>query len=118
MQAPMSTIERLSNAQVSEPEPGVEYLSLDDAGPILDALSSGTARRILNELNRDPATPTAITDRIETSIQNVSYHLSKLEEADLVTVVGTRHSQKGREMKVYAPTIHSVVIGGESTPEE
>jgi predicted transcriptional regulator len=113
----MSTIERLSNAQVSDPDPGVEYLSLDDAGPILDVLSSRTARTILNELHREPATPIAITDRIETSIQNVSYHLSKLEDADLVTVVGTRHSQKGREMKVYAPTIHSLVIGGESAPD-
>jgi DNA-binding transcriptional ArsR family regulator len=79
---------------------------------VLDSLTSETAQSVLVELSRDPATPGDVADRVDTSIQNVSYHLSKLEDAGLVTVVGTRYSSKGREMKVYAPAVRSLVIGG------
>jgi DNA-binding transcriptional ArsR family regulator len=107
----MSTIERLSPDGFSEPEPDVQYLSMSDAGPTIEALGSRTAQSILARLSQDPATATEIADRVGTSLQNVGYHLPRLEEAGLVTVVGTRYSEKGAEMKVYARTVGAIVIG-------
>ena len=114
----MSTIERLSPDGFSEPNPDPEYLSLDDAGPMFEALSSETARSIVGALARDPATATEISDRTGASLQNVGYHLSRLEDAGLVTVVGTRYSRKGLEMNVYAPAVTTLVIGGTTAPDE
>lgn len=108
----MSTLERLNADEFDTPDPEHRCLSLEEAGPVLDSLTSETAQSVLVELSRDPATPGDVADRVDTSIQNVSYHLSKLEDAGLVTVVGTRYSSKGREMKVYAPAVRSLVIGG------
>jgi DNA-binding transcriptional ArsR family regulator len=108
----MSTLERLSPGQCVEPDRDHRTLSLREAGPVLETLSSDTAQSIVAELAEEPATPTDVVDRVGTSIQNVSYHISQLEDAGLVTVVGTRYSEKGSEMKLYATTVTSLVIGG------
>ena len=81
---------------------------------MLDSLTSKTAQSILVELSDEPGTPGEVADRVDTSLQNVGYHLSKLEDAGLVTVVGTRYSSKGREMNVYASAVRSLVIGSPS----
>ncbi|MFC6943058.1 ArsR/SmtB family transcription factor [Salinirubellus sp. GCM10025818] len=114
----MSTIERLSPDGFSEPEPDVRYLPADDAAPIVDALGSRTAQSILAELADGSATPTELADRVGTSVQNVCYHLPKLEEAGLVTVVGTRYSEKGAEMDVYAREVGAIVIGDPSSSDD
>lgn len=108
----MSTIESLSPDRTRDPDPTPAYLSVADAGPMLEALSSDTARSIVLELSGSPATPGEVADRVGSSIQNVSYHLSNLEDAGLVTVVGTRYSEKGYEMQVYARAVSALVIDG------
>ncbi|MDY6817829.1 MAG: helix-turn-helix domain-containing protein [Halobacteriales archaeon] len=107
----MSTIEQLGPQQVVEPSSEPEFIHLEDAGPVLEALASETARAIVAELQDEPATATEIAERIDTSLQNVSYHLSDLKETTLVTDVGTRYSEKGREMTVYASEATALVIG-------
>ena len=108
----MSTIERLSPDRFPEPEPRVRHLSMADAGPTVEALRSRTAQSIVAELGREPATATDVADRVDTSLQNAGYHLSRLEDAGLVTAVGTRYSEKGAEMTVYARSVAALVIGG------
>jgi DNA-binding transcriptional ArsR family regulator len=108
----MPTLERLNAEQFDDLDADHRWLSLAEAGPVLDSLTSKTAQSILVELSDEPSTPGDVADRVDTSLQNVSYHLSNLEEAGLVTVVGTRYSSKGREMKVYASAVRSLVIGG------
>ena len=90
--------------------PRVLGVDSDDADDLLGALSSGTARTLLSELHDDPATPSELSDRVDTSLQNVQYHLGNLEEADLVEPVDTVYSEKGREMTVYAPTDQPLVL--------
>lgn len=82
----------------------------DDVDLVLDALSSETARNLLLTVHDDPGTPSELAERADTSIQNVSYHLSNLEDAGLVRVAGTRYSEKGQEMKVYAPARNPTAI--------
>ena len=91
-------------------EPRVIGVDSDDADDLLGALSSETARELLAALHDEPATPSALADAIDTSLQNAQYHLGKLEDADIIEVVDTVYSEKGREMKVYAPADQPLVV--------
>jgi len=95
------------------------YLDSDDAGELISALSSQTARSILVALHDHPATASELADHVETTVQNVRHHLDGLREADLVRAADTRYSSKGREMDVYAPVDRPlvVVVGNEDTAD-
>ena len=98
----------------SEPDvdasPRVVGLEDEDADDLLSALSSATARRVLATLHDEPTNPAALADSVDTSLQNVQYHLERLESAGAVEVVDTVYSEKGREMKVYAPADRPLVV--------
>jgi DNA-binding transcriptional ArsR family regulator len=100
----------------SEADPRVVGLDDDEAGEVLAALSSETARRLLAALHDDPDSASGVADRAGTSLQNAQYHLGRMRDAGLVEVVDTVYSEKGREMKVYAPADRPLVMfaGGES----
>ncbi len=91
---------------VDEPQ----FISLRQAGAILDTLSVETRRAIMREVCADPANPAAIAGRLGLSVQNTSYHLEKLEESGLIEVVGTKYSNRGHEMEVFAPCRSAIVI--------
>ncbi|MEF8829635.1 MAG: winged helix-turn-helix domain-containing protein, partial [Haloarcula sp.] len=89
----------------------LQVLGVDeDVSDVLDALSSETARAILNAVYDEPGTPSELADRLEMSIQKVSYHLEKLEDEELITVAGVQYSEKGQEMKVYEPPDDPLVL--------
>ena len=88
----------------------IRVLSLDDADGVIGSLASETARSILQSLHNEPATASDLADSADTTIQNVGHHLESLQAADLVEVVETRYSVKGREMDVYAPTDDRVLV--------
>jgi DNA-binding transcriptional ArsR family regulator len=90
--------------------PRVIGVDSDDADEVLSALSSGTARMLLAEVHDDPAPPSDLAERVDTSLQNVQYHLENLEDAGAVEVVDTAYSAKGREMDVYAAADQPLVI--------
>ncbi len=90
--------------------PRVIGIDGDDADDLLAAMSSGTARELLAALHDEPAAPSELADRVDTSLQNVQYHLGKLEAAGAVEVVETVYSEKGREMKVYGPADRPLVV--------
>lgn len=91
-----------------EQEPRI--VSFDDADTIIEALASGTARSIITALESEPMAAAALADRVDTSVQNVTYHLDRMIDAGLVEVVGTRYSTRGTEMDLYAPASSPVVI--------
>jgi DNA-binding transcriptional ArsR family regulator len=91
-------------------EPRVIGVDSDDADDLLGALSSDTARELLAALHDEPATPSDLAGRIDTSLQNAQYHLGKLDDADVIQVVDTVYSEKGREMTVYAPADQPLVV--------
>ena len=91
-------------------DPRVVGVDSDDADDLMAALSSDTSRDILAALYDEPSSPAALADRVDTSLQNVQYHLGKLEDGDLVEVVDTVYSSKGREMDVYGPSAEPLVL--------
>ncbi len=102
-----------SRSEAEPPEdagPRVIGLDSDDADDVLAALSSETARSLLGAIHDEPAPPSELADRVDTSLQNAQYHLGKLEDAGAIEVVDTAYSAKGREMDVYAPADQPLVV--------
>jgi len=91
-------------------EPRVIGIDDEDADDLIAALSSDTARSILASLHEDPATPSTVADRADTTLQNAQYHLKRLDDAGVIEVADTVYSEKGREMKVYAPADRALVV--------
>lgn len=91
-----------------EQEPRV--VSFDDADAIIEALGSQTARSIMSALETEAMAPAELADRVDTSIQNVTYHLDRMADADLVEVVDTSYSPRGAEMDMYAAVSSPVII--------
>lgn len=85
-------------------------ISEDAADDVFAALSSGTARAAYKALHDDPRTASDLANVTDTTVQNVRYHLDNLQDAGLVEVVDTWYSERGTEMKVYAPTDTSLVV--------
>ncbi|MFC3479002.1 ArsR/SmtB family transcription factor [Halobacterium litoreum] len=89
-----------------------ELVAFDDAAAddVFRVASSETARSILVSLYDDPQTASDVADAVDSSVQNVSYHLERLRDAGLIEVVETWYSEQGREMDVYAPANGSLVL--------
>ena len=92
------------------PDPEIEVLPIDEAGTVLDVLSSETARTILMAVFEDAGPTSEIADRVDTSIQNTAHHLSRLQDVGLVATAGTWYSSKGASMDVYAPAVDPLVL--------
>jgi len=107
-------IERLQpHTGAADERPRVIDVHSAETTEVIDALSSETRRAILGALFEGPSTPSELAEELDTTAQNVHYHLSALREADLVEPVGTRYSVKGNEMSVYAPANDPIVVVGD-----
>lgn len=93
-----------------DPEQEPTVVSLDDADAMIEALASETRRRIVAALGEEPMPPSGVAEAVDTSLQNVVYHLDTLTDVGLVEVVETGYSARGAEMDLYAPTAAPVVI--------
>ena len=101
----------LPTDSTAEPESTPRVVDEDDEfGAVVAALKSRTARDILTALHEEPAPASALADSVDTSTQNVQYHLRRLRVRDLVTVADTRYSEKGCEMDVFAPAADPLVL--------
>lgn len=96
----------------TEVEPKLLEAGADETEVVFDALASETTRQLLWRLYESPGTPTDVADLEGTSLQNAHYHLDKLEAAGLIQDVGTRYSERGQSMTVYAPTSDPLVLAG------
>jgi len=101
-------IEAIKNAEKEEPS----VLSIDDeaADEVFSTLSSATAREVLSTLYDQPKTASEVADTVDTSLQNVNYHLNSLTDCNLIEVADTWYSDQGKEMKVYSPTSEALVF--------
>lgn len=118
----VDTVKRLLSFQsTSRPESGdgTEIVDINEqgAGDIFETLASDTTRDVLTAIYNQSGTASEVAEHVDTSLQNVKYHLDKLQEAELIEVADTWYSEQGNEMKVYAPTNESIVVlaGDENT---
>lgn len=97
----------------SDEQPRILEMADGDADEVLDALAPETRRCALRTLFEEPATTSELADRLDSSVQNVHHHLSRLEETGLVEPIDTVYSEKGNEMTVYAPASDPLVFVGD-----
>lgn len=99
-----------SEPELGDRNPKLVDMADDEAEEVFDALGSDTARTILLELHDEPRPASELATAVDTSVQNVQYHLTKLAAADLVSEVDTWYSESGTEMVVYAPADEALVL--------
>lgn len=101
-------------------EPDREFIHLNEPRTerLMDTLSCPTTRRVLHHLYDQPQTASELAGRIECSLQNIQYHLQKLEDRGLIEVADTTLSEKGRRMDVYAPSTVPVIVAGPELESE
>jgi predicted transcriptional regulator len=114
----MSRGRGLPNRTPVTTEPEGRRYSLSEADTVFAALSSEMAREVLRRLSRAPAPASDVADAVDTSVQNVAYHLDRLEAAGLVEHVDSWYSAKGREMAVYAAVPVTIVCAPEGEPRD
>lgn len=93
-----------------EANPDTEVIPFSEAETVLEALASETARTVLRLLQNEPLPPSELAEKADISLQNLTYHLNKLENAGLVEPVATHYSSRGVEMDIYAPAADPAVI--------
>jgi len=100
--------------RTGSPDERPRVLDVDDADTdeVLDALSSETGRELYRTLFDEPGTASEIATRCDTTVQNVHYHVSNLQEAGLIEPIETVYSEKGNEMTVYGPASDPLVLVG------
>lgn len=95
-------------------EPAIVSIGTEDEQ--LEALTSNTAREVLSNLYERPAPASGVARQVGTSLQNAMYPLGRLQEAGLITTVGTWYSSRGAEMSVFAPSRDPLVfVAGSSS---
>ncbi len=112
----MSTLTDILPTGPATPDASPRVVDVDDeeADEVFDVLSSQTRRNVYRHVFDAPATVSGLSEQLDTSLQNVSHHVTVLEEAELIEPVGRRYSEKGNEMVVYGPASDPLVFVGES----
>ena len=101
---------REDTAVERDSDPSVLYVDDERTAEMISTLSGETALQIFRMLTDEALTASEIADRLDLSVQNASYHLENLQEANLVEVIDTCYSEKGREMEIYAVTSEPKIL--------
>lgn len=90
----------------------VRIIDVNDetAVSLFKTLADETTLEIYMELQQEPKTAPELRDLSGTTIQNVHYHLNKLEEADLIEPIDTWLSDTGKDINVYGTTHNPLII--------
>jgi len=87
----------------------------EESKKITQVISNDTARQIIELLADAPLSASDIAGRLQAPLTTVTYNLENLESVGLVKVERIRYSEKGREVKIYAPVRKLIVVVPEKT---
>ena len=85
---------------------------------ITQTIANDTARQILELLAEGAMSTSAIAKKLDIPLTTAQYNVEKLIEAKLVVVEKTKYSEKGREVKLYAPAKRMIVLVPANTPRQ
>jgi DNA-binding transcriptional ArsR family regulator len=106
----MSVNELLPETAPSTVERSSQTIEVSGDSDVLDVLATETSRRVLLALADSSEAASDIANALDVSLQNVCYHLERIQDAGLIEVVGTRYSSKGREMQIYGLVTNPIVV--------
>ncbi len=103
----------------NQKDPGDEKLLIlplgDESKKITQVISNDTARQIIELLADAPLSASDIAERLQAPLTTITYNLENLESVGLVKVEKIKYSEKGREVKIYAPVRKLIVVVPEKT---
>src|SRR3990172_5054419 len=82
----------------------------EESKKITQVISNDTARRILELLADAPLSASDIAERLKVPLTTIVYNLENLEKVGLIRVEKIKYSEKGREVKIYAPVRKLIVV--------
>lgn len=82
----------------------------DDSKKITQVISNDMARGILELLADTPLSASDIAERLGAPLTTVKYNIDNLESVGLIRVDTVKWSEKGREVKLYAPVRKLIVV--------
>lgn len=99
--------------------PGDEKLLIlplgEESKKITQVISNDTARQIIELLADAPLSANDIAQRLQAPLTTITYNLENLESVGLIKVEKIKYSEKGREVKIYAPVRKLIVLVPEKT---
>ncbi|VVB88607.1 Helix-turn-helix domain protein [uncultured archaeon] len=106
----------------NEANPGEEKLLIlplgEESKKITQVISNDTARQIIELLADAPLSASDISERLSAPISTIVYNLENLESVGLIKVERIKYSEKGREVKIYAPVRKLIVVVPEKTDKK
>jgi len=103
-------------------DPGDEKLLIlplgEESKKITRVISNDTARQIIELLADVPLSASDIAERLQAPLTTITYNLENLESVGLVKVERIKYSEKGREVKIYAPVRKLIVVVPEKTDKK
>ncbi len=103
----------------NEKDPSDEKLLIlplgEESKKITQVISNDTARQIIELLADAPLSASDIAEHLQAPLTTVTYNLENLESVGLIKVEKIKYSEKGREVKIYAPVRKLIVVVPEKT---
>jgi len=87
----------------------------NESKKITQVISNDTARQIIELLADSALSASDISERLRAPLTTITYNLENLESVGLIKVERIKYSEKGREVKIYAPVRKLIVIVPEKT---
>jgi predicted transcriptional regulator len=87
----------------------------EESKKITQVISNDTARQVIELLADAPLSASDIAVRLHSPISTIVYNLENLEDVGLIRVDKIKYSEKGREVKIYAPVRKLIVVVPEKT---
>jgi predicted transcriptional regulator len=103
----------------NQKDPGDEKLLIlplgEESKKITQVISNDTARQIIELLADAPLSANDIAQRLQVPLTTITYNLENLESVGLIKVEKIKYSEKGREVRIYAPVRKLIVLVPEKT---
>ena len=103
----------------NDANPGEEKLLIlplgEESKKITQVISNDTARQIIELLADAPLSASDIAERLHVPLTTIVYNLENLESVGLIKIERVKYSEKGREVKIYAPVRKLIVVVPEKT---
>jgi len=87
----------------------------EESKKITQVISNDTARQIIELLADAPLSANDIAQRLQAPLTTITYNLENLESVGLIKVEKIKYSEKGREVRIYAPVRKLIVLVPEKT---
>jgi predicted transcriptional regulator len=87
----------------------------EESKKITQVISNDTARQIIELLADAPLSANDIAQSLQAPLTTITYNLENLESVGLIKVEKIKYSEKGREVKIYAPVRRLIVLVPEKT---